>query len=108
MVNLTDEDLFYSPENDAENLYFLLYTMYIDDSMSHFAWRRDAEVCSWNREECLEECINILGYGEDDVRAKLDTTMSEFEFPESVKKAIADMEEIISQREAEKDEMEDR
>lgn len=89
----SNEDLYYSPEWDAENLFFLFYTAFADDSLDHFAWRRDSQVCCWSHEECLQECLELLKITNDEeiTSVPMSDFIDSFEYPESVHNAVAEL-----------------
>lgn len=90
--------LFYAPQYDAENLYFVLYYHYCDSNEKHFCWRKDSEVCNWSRNECLREAIDILTYAnETDPLGELNNFCRECSLPDSLNKAIEDVRSLLRQ-----------
>lgn len=86
----SNEDLYYLPEWDAENLFFLFYTTFADAELKHFAWRRDSEVCSWSHEECLQKCLKLLKIANYE-KIPMSEFIDSFEYPESVHNAVAEL-----------------
>ena len=92
----SDEMLFYAPQYDAENLYFVLYYCYCDASIKHFAYRRDPQVCEWDRDECLTNAVDILRYAnEENPLGELETFCEENSLPKSLNKAIEDAKKLL-------------
>ena len=104
---MEENDLFYKQEHDAENLYFILYYSIVDANVDHFAWRKDNEVCAWDRNRCLEECADVLehgasmsgfNYGIDE----LNRILAKERFPKSVAIALDDLTDMLEQKKVDK------
>ncbi len=89
-------ELFYEPQYDAENLFFILYTSFYDDNVDHFVWRRDSDVCSWTHNQCIQQCLHLLNSMQLDNKMKIDLIDS-LEYPESVKNAVTELKALIAE-----------